>query len=342
MAQQSNNTTTYRRPIPRLRPEWRLITYFESLYPRVTDDRSKIKKPNIDIVEDLLRRGADPNFFRGGRSPLGHVLNHLYAASRNGPIEHDVPISVTELNKLISLLLTFGADPDAQDSNGRNLLMSLLAELEPCLKIEHLLKLGARPNFRLSNETTFPFGMGKFPVGATPLMLAAKAGVPDYVKVLLQYGADPSLTDVNGDTALDWALKWTGDAGRKETIDLIEEAMQKQMDQEEARQLLGSSTDMHEFATTILEQPAQIIEGPVERKVGRRAKARAASRVGFQTNVAERAGLCNDLNNNMYKDELYALAKELDLPVTNRLSKKELCELLASYGFPEGQQNYLR
>ena len=41
--------------------------------------------------------------------------------------------------------------------------------------------------------------------GVTPLMLAARYGSPLSVKLLLEEGADPTLSDVNHATALDWA-----------------------------------------------------------------------------------------------------------------------------------------
>lgn len=47
--------------------------------------------------------------------------------------------------------------------------------------------------------------------------------------------------------------------------------------------------------------------------------------VQLQISVAE---LCKDLMNNTYKDELMNLARDLNLPVTDKTSKEELCKML--------------
>jgi uncharacterized protein len=55
------------------------------------------------------------------------------------------------------------------------------------------------------------------PNGSTPLMMAAHYGTPAAVKLLLEAGADPSLRNQLGLTAIDFANR----ANRKESADLI-------------------------------------------------------------------------------------------------------------------------
>ena len=78
------------------------------------------------------------------------------------------------------------------------------------------------------------------------------------------------------------------------------------------RELIGLPQDMREFATQILEAPGNV--------KGEREKSNGA----FHENVTSRTGLCHDLENEMYREELYDLALEMGLPVTKKTSKKEL------------------
>ena len=45
------------------------------------------------------------------------------------------------------------------------------------------------------------------PNGSTPLMMAAMYGTPSAVKLLLEAGADPSLKNIQGLTAIDFAQR---------------------------------------------------------------------------------------------------------------------------------------
>jgi uncharacterized protein len=55
------------------------------------------------------------------------------------------------------------------------------------------------------------------PNGTTPLMMAAHYGTPEAVKLLLEAGADPSLKNQLGLTAIDFANR----ASREDSADLI-------------------------------------------------------------------------------------------------------------------------
>ena len=67
------------------------------------------------------------------------------------------------------------------------------------------------------------------PNKTTPLMMAARYGTPDVVKLLLEEGADPTLKNEQGLTALDFAQR----AERKDAASLIAASLR-------ARQPTGS------------------------------------------------------------------------------------------------------
>jgi ankyrin repeat protein len=73
--------------------------------------------------------------------------------------------------------------------------------------IEKLLKAGEDPNAVVSEA------------GDTALMLAARTGKPDALKVLLEHGADANKTNAEGQTALMWAVAEKNTAAAKILID---------------------------------------------------------------------------------------------------------------------------
>lgn len=94
------------------------------------------------------------------------------------------------------------------------------------------------------------------------------------------------------------------------------------------RRLLGSEQNLYSMASELLEQPHGI-----------RARARGATFKG-KPNAEKLESLCNDLESNMYRDELADLAKQLGFNVYNNATKKELCALIASATYsPEIPEN---
>jgi len=176
-------------------------------------------KHNYEVVEALLKKGADPNkYLEGGWSPIEATLstrndNRLEIAKLL--IEYGANVNLygsesalfleamhlrstdTEVEEAISmevicLLLDNGASPISDD--GYSILH--LSATGNKVEMTRILidKYGLNVNF------TDPDGM-------TPLMLGAKDNAIDTVKLLIEKGADISIKDAAGKTAYDYAVE---------------------------------------------------------------------------------------------------------------------------------------
>lgn len=124
-----------------------------------------ILNANFDVASLLLDYGANPNADGQGWTPL-----HQLAWTRRPPIQHGLPppiekgtITTLELGEK---LLQYGADPNARQTREPN--------------------DGAR---NLLNR-----------IGSTPFLQAAKLVDAPFMNLLLDYGADASITTVDGTT----------------------------------------------------------------------------------------------------------------------------------------------
>jgi uncharacterized protein len=175
-----------------------------------------IKRDNAGEVGGLLKRGFDPNTLDPQRLP------GLYLALRDGSLKaattliespktnveirtsHDEsPLMMAALKghfELVKQLIERGADVNKTGwtplhyaaTNGHLAIMELLLEQHAYIDAES-------------------------PNGTTPLMMAAHYGSPAAVKLLLEAGADPTLKNQLGMTAIDFAYR----ANRQEAADLI-------------------------------------------------------------------------------------------------------------------------
>jgi ankyrin repeat protein len=126
-----------------------------------------IVNAHFELAAMLLDAGADPNAARNGWTPL-----HQIAWTRRPPIQHGLPPPVP----------TGGMD-----------------SLDLARK---LLDYGADPNIRMTREPSDGARNVLNRLGSTPFLQAAKLGDVPYMKLLVEYGADPSLATVDGTTPL--------------------------------------------------------------------------------------------------------------------------------------------
>ena len=126
-----------------------------------------ITNAHFELASLLLDSGADPNAAGQGWTAL-----HQLAWTRRPPIQHGLPPAVPTGNidslALAEKLLQYGADPDARMTR------------EPADGARNILNR----------------------IGSTPFLQAAKLGDLPYMRLLIDYGADPSMTTTEGATAL--------------------------------------------------------------------------------------------------------------------------------------------
>jgi ankyrin repeat protein len=175
-----------------------------------------IKQDNAAAVTNLLQRGFDPNtpnpeglpgLYLALREPSLKVAETLIAWSKTNveirTAQDESPLMMAALKGHLDLarkLIERGADINKTGwtplhyaaTNGHLAIMELLLENHAYIDAES-------------------------PNGSTPLMMAAHYGTPAAVKLLLEAGADPSLKNQLGLTAIDFAHR----ANRKDSAELI-------------------------------------------------------------------------------------------------------------------------
>ena len=149
-------------------------------YPRSTFME---KDGNIEVVKYLLDQGADPNYRSRGK-PLFHIVINSFAHSKN-----DAPA-------VAKLLLAHGVDVDVKDDDGNSALLSTYSTDLETGAMKFLVEHGANVNARYEN-------------GNTKLIYTASAATiqPELIEWLLSVGADRTIKNSEGETALDKALQ---------------------------------------------------------------------------------------------------------------------------------------
>ena len=173
-----------------------------------------VRSDRIPAVKALLKHGADVNEAVKVKAspklpeterPLRNGITPLHLAISNGHLE------------LAAVLLDAGADPNS-DLQGFTPLHMLAYIRKPAIGdsdpgpeitgtlssldlVKRLVAKGARVDARMTrraNLTNTRFNE----VGATPLLIAAVTADAEYMKALVELGADPKATNDDGSTAL--------------------------------------------------------------------------------------------------------------------------------------------
>ena len=145
------------------------------------------RKGNLEIVNALLDRGANPNLDEGEE----HKTALMMAAEHN-------------LLDIVKVLLSHGADPNRADDDLTTALMFAASRNGTFEIVKELLDGGADPN----QEDNW---------GETALMMATTKQEPGVVRLLIERGADPTIANFSGVTAIDIARR----AGLPELIDAL-------------------------------------------------------------------------------------------------------------------------
>ena len=121
------------------------------------------------------------------------------------------------------------------------------------------------------------------------------------------------------DNFIDWDAHW-----REEKERWREERVQSLNQwKDKAKRILQKSGQV---GTNMFIESSAILNAPG----GRRERAMRAISKGI-SNKERQQSLCNDLQSQMWKDDLLSLAKDLDLPITNKITKAELCQKISEY-----------
>lgn len=205
---------------------------------------------DIELLRFLLSKGVDIDSQSDAGTPL------IWAAGHG---QHDA----------VKVLLEHHANPNAEtDDNITPLLSAVAAGSLACLEL--LIQAGARVNIIAG--------------GATPLHIAADIGSPEIINCLLKAGADPNVTDEDGQKAIQVAAA-RGNRGVVEilfpltspiqsvpewTIDGIIEHMQSEMgkQQDETRNVKEANVE-----TTLSKQDIPQVS-PEAKKKAAEAKSR--------------------------------------------------------------------
>lgn len=136
---------------------------------------------SAENIQILLKNGADANVKDDFQTSALHRAVSLGASSFTK-------------GESVTLLLSYGADISARTQQGETPLHWAATSYYIEYTLVPLLDAGGNPN-DLNNQ------------GESPLHAASKAGSELAVKLLLGHGADASIRDLKGNTALDYVLR---------------------------------------------------------------------------------------------------------------------------------------
>jgi ankyrin repeat protein len=196
-------------------------------YAGATAGHPQSKATAMDLATRLLGMGVDPNHELTRMRPNGNGRGRFEDYMMRGGTGPLMIAALTHDDEAIKLLLAHGAEVDAPNVFQITPLMAASGMSgsarsggdgpqppnvqEAAVKaINLLLDGGANINARVTNSHTYTAKMvayiqGRDHEGQTALVAAAESGWNNVVKALLDRGADPSVRDASGKTALDYA-----------------------------------------------------------------------------------------------------------------------------------------
>jgi len=181
------------------------ISFLNSVFAGAYEDFFKaVKSDNTKVIQSLLQRGFDPNTVNPDGVPA------LVLALREPSLQvAELLLSRPETRVELPLVKKL-VERDADVNKTGWTPLHYAATGGHVAVIEHLLEHSAYID-------------AESPNGSTPLMMAAMYGSPESVKQLIQAGADLTLKNHLGMTALDFAIQ----GNRRNSQELIETGLER-------------------------------------------------------------------------------------------------------------------
>jgi ankyrin repeat protein len=184
----------------------------------------------MDVAKRLVEMGVDVNHQLTRKRPYGTGRGRFADYDMRGGTGPLFVATLSHDHEAMSLLLKHGAEVDLENVLQMTPLMIAAGmrgtgptgggggggvpagdpQLRAIRSIDLLLDAGANVNARVTNSRThtakiMAYVQGRDQEGRTALFAAAESGSDKVVKHLLDRGADPTVRDANGKTALDVA-----------------------------------------------------------------------------------------------------------------------------------------
>lgn len=289
---------------------------------------------NNELIKELLSKGVDVNY----KNDLGQSAIYVAALSKksdintikilleNGAdintktIEKNTPLMAATTNNnvdIVDFLLKNGADVNAINSDGRTALINTKNSNIIQLLLDH----GADPNIQDEN-------------GVTALMITAGKSHEENniqgVKLLLDHGADPNLLQQGGWSALMFAIRKSNSTSNLETVKLLLD--------------YGANPFVN------IDCPTKACKKLIAPYIWKRLYSRdinlskkyAQQTEQQQTQIPKdvwllillqkrREQLCRNLDSQKNKEVLILFALEFDIPISEEMTKGQICGLISRY-----------